>query len=223
MAERMMELRLVTLGRDYGPLPMSKLVRLATAGRLAPHDMVRPVGTTAWLLLTEVPPLAAALPQATEAAEDLENALEPAGGWLSKQGRWQWGDVELDMTPMIDVTFQLLIFFMITHALANPLPMDVPEVRHGRGVTLEGQQLILVDQEGRYYLGDSPDEDKATASLDALVDEVRRNTRAANAQLDVIVSAHRKTAHGRVRELVERLGAVGELGRIMIGVEEKMD
>jgi biopolymer transport protein ExbD len=155
--------------------------------------------------------------------EELEREAEPPGGWLTKACRWQWGDVEMDMTPMIDVTFQLLIFFMLTHALANPLPMDVPSVTYGRGVTVEGQQFILIDENGKYYLGYSAAPENATASLDALVQEVRQNARRSDTRLDVIVSAHRKCAHGQVRELVERLGAAGGLGRILLGVEEKMN
>ena len=33
----------------------------------------------------------------------------------------------LNMTPMIDVVFQLLIFFMLTNSLANPAPLEVAE------------------------------------------------------------------------------------------------
>ena len=222
MAERPMELKIVSLGRVYGPVPLDKLLRLAAAGRISAHDMVRPVGTSAWLLVTEVPALAASLPQRGSSREDLEREAEPAGGWITTPGRWLWGDVEMEMTPMIDVTFQLLIFFMLTHALANPLPMEVPAVTYGRGVTVEGQQFILIDENGTYYLGYSAAPENAAASLDALVEEVRQNARRAETRLDVIVSGHRRCRHGQVRELVERLGAVDGLGRILLGVEEKM-
>jgi len=223
MAERTFELKIVSLGRVYGPVPMGKLVRLAGAGRISAHDQVRPTGTAAWLAVTEVPALAAALPQRATTVEELEQEVATPGGWLCKPGRWVWGDVEMEMTPMIDVTFQLLIFFMLTHAMANPPPMDVPEVVYGRGVTLEGQQLILIDSDGKYYLGYSSSPENAAASLDALVAEVRQNARRADTRLDVIVSAHKKSMHGQVRELVERLSAADELGRILLGVEEKMN
>jgi len=222
MAERLMELKIVSLGRVYGPVPMDKLLCLAAAGRIAAHDMVRPVGATTWLLVTEVPALAASLPQRGSSLEELEREAEPPGGWLTTPGRWQWGDTDMEMTPMIDVTFQLLIFFMLTHAMANPLPMEVPAVTYGRGVNVEGQQFILIDEEGRYYLGYRAVPESAAASLDALVQEVRENARRADTRLEVIVSGHRRCRHGRVRELVERLSAVDGLGRILLGVEEKM-
>ena len=129
----------------------------------------------------------------------------------------------MEMAPMIDVTFLLLIFFMLTNSLANPAAMEVPDAVHGRGVNLEGQQLILIDQEGRYYLGDAATEQTAADSLDALVREVGENVRASRQTLDVIVSAHRHCKHRYVRELVEGLGAVEDLGRIQLGVEEKLN
>ena len=222
MAERPMDLKIVSLGRVYGPVPLEKLLRLAGAGRISAHDMVRPVGTTAWLLVTEVPALAATLPQRATTVEELEREAEPPGGWLTRPGRWRWGDVEMEMTPMIDVTFQLLIFFMLTHAMANPLPMDVPSVTYGRGVTVEGQQFILIDENGKYYLGYSAAPESAAASLDALVEEVRENARRSDVRLEVIVSGHRRCAHGQVRQLVERLSTFDGLGRVLLGVEEKM-
>jgi len=217
-----MELKIVALGRVYGPVALEKLLRLAAAGRIAAHDMVRPAGASAWLLVTEVPALAARLPQRASNVEDLDREIEPAGGWITTPGRWQGDDVEMDMTPMIDVTFQLLIFFMLTHALANPLPMDVPEVTYGRGVTVEGQQFILIDENGTYYLGYSAAPESAAASLDALVEEVRENARRSDVRLEVIVSGHRRCAHGQVRQLVERLSTFDGLGRVLLGVEEKM-
>ena len=36
------------------------------------------------------------------------------------------GDEQLDMTPMVDVTFLLLIFFMITAAFALQKALEVP-------------------------------------------------------------------------------------------------
>lgn len=221
MSGRMMELKVVSLDRVYGPVPMEKLIRLASTGRIAAHDLVRPAGTTEWLRIADVPALAASVPQRAS-IEDLEREIEPAGGFVSSRGRWSWGGVEMDMTPMIDVTFQLLIFFMLTHALANPPPMDVPQVTHGRGVTLEGQQLVLIDDQGRYYLGDRASDESAAGSLELLVEEVQGNARRSDGPLDVILSAHKEATSGQVRDAIEGLSRVEGLGRVMFGVEEKM-
>ena len=129
----------------------------------------------------------------------------------------------MEMAPMIDVTFLLLIFFMLTNTLANPASIAVPEAVHGRGVTLEGQQLILVGERGEYFLGETPTETSRADSLEALVAEVTKNVRATPIVLDVTVSAHKDVKHAHVRKLIEALAAVDDLGQIFIGVEEKLD
>ena len=40
---------------------------------------------------------------------------------------------DLDITPMIDVTFLLLIFFMVTSTMQSERELDVPPARHGMG------------------------------------------------------------------------------------------
>ena len=229
MVRRSMHLKIVAQDQLVGPLPLDVLVEMASNGEISPQDLVRPGGSQDWIRVTEVPELAArlALPPAPEPfgtgpQDDLPEAGD-ARDPFRVGGRTPDEEAAMEMAPMIDVTFLLLIFFMLTNSLANPAAMEVPDAVHGRGVTLEGQQLILVDEEGRYYLGDVATEQTAVDSLEAVVGEVRRNVRANRQTLDVIVSAHRQCKHRYVRELVEGLGAVEDLGRIQLGVEEKLN
>ena len=57
--------------------------------------------------------------------QDLDD--EPSSSVIRRK-RAPSEEAEIDMTPMIDVTFQLLIFFMLTNSLANPAPIAVAEV-----------------------------------------------------------------------------------------------
>jgi len=224
MASPMMELKIVSMGKVYGPVPMETLIRLASGGRISSDDLVRPAKSQTWLKVTEVAALAACLPQRAMPVGDQELEQEASGGQAPPRKRREAEDTEMDMTPMIDVTFQLLIFFMLTHAMMHPPPVEVPEAVHGRGVNMEGQQLVLVDETGKYYFGDFPSDENSAASLDALVKEVERNAGAGGGQasMDVIVHAHKQTKHHHVRELINRLGAVPKIGKIMVGVQESM-
>jgi len=221
-----LELRVVSLDRVYGPLSLEKLVQLAAQGRLSPHDQVRTAGTSTWFPITEVAAIAASMPQPSMAQTGAEGgtAVDPgdetAERWTLRESAWQPEETEIDMAPMIDVTFLLLIFFMVSNSMANPTPMDVPAAVYGRGVTLEGQQRILIDEEGGYFLGDVASEKTRTESLDALAQEVQSNARASSATLDVIINGHKKTSYLCVRELVEALGDLEGLGSVMLGVEE---
>lgn len=228
MARSVYDIKIASLGKIYGPLAPEKLVELASQGRLTSQDLVRVRGTDQWQPVTSLPAVAAAMPQATEvplapgeeaAAAEMDDL--PPGSWTMPKSH-DSELAELDMTPMIDVTFQLLIFFMLSNSLANPTPMEVPEAVHGRGVTLEGQQLVLIDQDGSYYLGSEPRPENRAESLDSLITEVRTNASAVEGSMDVIISAHKKTKYLPIRELVERLGKVEGLGRLMLGVEEQL-
>jgi hypothetical protein len=81
--------------------------------------------------------------------------------------------------------------------------------------------MILIDEVGRYYLGEKINPDKVAKSLDGLVEEVRRNADSVQGKLDVIVTAHKASKHVQVRELVERLGGVPNVGEVKLAVEEK--
>lgn len=223
MASQAMELKIVSTGKVYGPVPMDTLIRLASGGRISGEDLVRPAKSQAWLKVTDIASLAACLPHRAMPIADEQLEQEASGGLPPRRKQREAEDTEMDMTPMIDVTFQLLIFFMLTHAMMHPPPVDVPQAVHGRGVNIEGQQLVLVDEVGKYYLGDFPSDETAAASLDALVKEVERNAGSGGeASMDVIVHAHKQTKHHFVRELINRLGSVPKIGKIMVGVQEAM-
>lgn len=222
----MLDLKIAALGRIYRRVPLGKLVTWAMEGRIVAADQVCPAGTDQWRSVLEVPQLAASLPDGAVregSAEDgaAEIDADQATQWTAQRPRRRAEEAEMDMTPMIDVTFQLLIFFMLTNHLANPAPTLVPEAAHGRGVDAEGRQVIVIDERGNYYAGDVVKAEAMVPSLDSLVDEVRLNARAADRPLDVIVSAHKRVKYARLRELVERLGSISNLGKVLIGVEEK--
>lgn len=62
----------------------------------------------------------------------------------------------LDMAPLIDVVFQLLIFFMLSSSFLNPaikinLPKAVTQDKR------EAERLLLtIDKEGNYYVNRNP-------------------------------------------------------------------
>ena len=61
-------------------------------------------------------------------------------------------DDELDMTPMVDVTFLLLIFFMITAAFALQKSLEVPPAQEDEASNME----VITD----------PDQDTVTVKID---------------------------------------------------------
>lgn len=68
--------------------------------------------------------------------------------------------VNFDMTPMIDMTFLLLIFFMVTSKLSNEkIKMDIalPSARVAQLTDATGDRdIINVDASGTYHVGNTP-------------------------------------------------------------------
>jgi biopolymer transport protein ExbD len=237
MPASLLDLKIVALNRVYQRVAMKTLVSWAMEGRIAAGDLVREADG-AWLSVLDIPELAASMPRglsttsgvpgqaaASQEADaeggQAEDDADAVTQWVAHRPRRRGEEAEMDMTPMIDVTFQLLIFFMLTNHLQNPAPTLVPEAAHGQGVDPQGRQMIVIDRDGSYYFGDAISRESKAASLDALVGEVRGNAAAAPQPLEVIVSGHKEAKYRAVRELVERLGTVENVGKILVGVEEK--
>lgn len=85
-------------------------------------------------------------------------------------------DVDMDMTPMIDVTFQLMIFFMITATFVVQKTLDMPTAdpqrQAARRPTLtqirENNIIVKVSRDGRITVDGQP------AGLDKLEDALRQ-------------------------------------------------
>ena len=237
MPASLLDLKIVALNRVYERVAMETLVSWAMEGRIAADDQVRDEGAAEWRSVLDIPELAASMPHglrprvggapgvpaAVAGGDDggAEHEADAVTQWVAQRPRRRGEEAEMDMTPMIDVTFQLLIFFMLTNHLQNPAPTLVPEAAHGRGVDPQGRQTIVIDRDGSYYFGDVVSPESQAGSLDVLVNEVRGNAAAADKPLEVIVSGHKEAKYRAMRELVERLDAVENVGKIMVGVQEK--
>ncbi len=53
-------------------------------------------------------------------------------------------DDEMDITPMIDITFLLLIFFLVTSKMNEAAPVDLPKARNGSVVAGSDACVIVV-------------------------------------------------------------------------------
>jgi biopolymer transport protein ExbD len=63
----------------------------------------------------------------------------------------------LSITPLIDVVFLLLIFFLVSSRFAEEereLDLNLPSVTEALPATIQPEEIVInVDKEGRYYIG----------------------------------------------------------------------
>jgi biopolymer transport protein ExbD len=67
-------------------------------------------------------------------------------------------EAEMDITPMIDCTFLLLIFFLVTSKMKPEVAVDLPKARHGAVVVEQSSVILTVSKEGetiRVFRGNS--------------------------------------------------------------------
>jgi len=79
-------------------------------------------------------------------------------------------DLEINITPLIDVVFLLLIFFMITTSFRHdaPIRIDPPE-SPSEGKPYKNDRVeVWVDKDGQYFVDREPVEDKMSALRKAI-------------------------------------------------------
>lgn len=71
-----------------------------------------------------------------------DNEQDDAAFVLPRKKR---GDDEMDITPMIDITFLLLIFFVVASKMDPTQTGDIPTAQHGLAISAKDSAVIFVE------------------------------------------------------------------------------
>lgn len=110
----------------------------------------------------------------------------------------------IEIIPMIDTMFFLLVFFMIaTLSMTNQssLPVNLP---HANGVQTDKQQVVsltLTTDSKLFY-----DKEPIASTADAVM---RLTQQSKDKQMSVIINADSSVEHGRVIELMDAIRQTG--------------
>ena len=110
--------------------------------------------------------------------------------------------IKIDMTPMVDVAFLLLIFFMSTSQFDPPqkAPITLPDSHSNLKVPDSDVMVLAIDKDQHLYwqLGKNPQQDTDIASLEQLIlDQRRRNPR-----LRVAIKADKESEYGTMEDVM---------------------
>ena len=130
-------------------------------------------------------------------------------------------DEHIDMTPMVDVVFQLMTFMLFSMQITTADAVKVPEARHGVGVEESAATFLLLappERPGgkpRLMLGAKGD---AEVSLDEAVAAVSKGV--TEGRRKVVLQADGAVPHGEVIALIGEITRREGGATIHVGVQE---
>lgn len=124
-------------------------------------------------------------------------------------------DVDLDITPMIDMVFLLLIFFLVSSTPDQKTAIELPEARHGVAVTQHDSVIFTLAEgglgaapafaaDGRIPGSELPEESQARSSrVRELIEEGFRDNKTS-----VVIKGDKNVAHRDVAQLIKAASQV---------------
>jgi biopolymer transport protein ExbD len=125
-------------------------------------------------------------------------------------------DVQIDMAPMIDMVFLLLIFFMVASVVARPdkVKVDIPTAQAAKVPDdIQGRMIVSVDANSQIYVDVTP------VSLQELQDEVAAELEK-NPNLRVFIRADKSVPFKTTKNIMIACGEVGATDLIYATYEE---
>ena len=111
-----------------------------------------------------------------------------------------------ELTPLIDILFLLLIFFMLTTTFLKEtrhetIPVELPEARHSDVITAERAVVITVDEKGDYSV------DGRNCSAATLPQLLKLKT--VSSDTTIVISGHAKAPYRSIILIYDILQSLG--------------
>jgi biopolymer transport protein ExbD len=122
-------------------------------------------------------------------------------------------ELAINLTPLIDVVFLLLIFFMVstTFTRETQLTIDLPEAQGQQKETVDEQIEILVDESGNYRVNGEALVDTRMRTLQAAIYKIS----AGDTTMPMTISADAQAAH---QDVVQAMDAAGQMGFVHLSI-----
>ncbi|MBC8065097.1 MAG: biopolymer transporter ExbD, partial [Chlorobia bacterium] len=108
---------------------------------------------------------------------------------------------KIEIIPMVDTMFFLLVFFMLSSLALSKLvamPVDLPKAGSAQRVQEDNNLALSVDSAGQIYLDRQP---VSVSGLGDVIKTVARNRKLS--ELTLVINADEKASHGLVVQCID--------------------
>jgi biopolymer transport protein ExbD len=122
-------------------------------------------------------------------------------------GSTRGDEPEINLIPLIDVLFCLILFLVLTTSFNQraALHLQLPQASAGAVPDARPPLILLVDVEGRYFVGNTEVERKDVGTLKAAIAQAAGSDRT----IPVVLRADGRTPHQSVITAMDALGQLG--------------
>ncbi|WP_419659294.1 putative biopolymer transport protein related to ExbD [Desulfosarcina variabilis str. Montpellier] len=193
----------------YKPVALNVLRKWAYENMIHPGDMVSSDGGKTWDLAGKIPELMQFLPSKTPAL----SLVEVPRGYSGKIERKRRSIEVIDMIPMIDMVFLLLIFFALTSTfeVQRVMQMNLPEAATGEQLQKKQTLTLQIKTDGRIFLENNP---IAVPDLESVLSEIVEQS----AGVTLVIKGDAQVPHGKVVEMMDISNSAG-VEKILITVK----
>lgn len=140
-----------------------------------------------------------------------------------------YGDTDMDITPMIDITFLLLIFFLVASRIDDNSTIKLPQARHGMSISVTDSVVLTVIESGdgiRIHAGENVDVETMLGGADvarqneAVTDYVLTEMTSDTPKQQVLIRASRAAKHRDVARVITAASSADDASVYIAVLEE---
>ena len=193
----------------FDPVSLKTLRTWVYENRVHGRDMVSSDGGKTWTLTERVPELMPFFSSKSATVSELPT------GYVGKIERRRRSIEVIDMIPMIDMVFLLLIFFALTNTFEVQRFMELNLPKGSSGIELKKTQRLTlsISKENQIILENEPIE---LRNLEGKLKEAMQE----NTEVTLVIKGDENVPHGRVVELMDAANGAG-VKKILITVKKK--
>lgn len=114
---------------------------------------------------------------------------------------------KIEIIPMVDTMFFLLVFFMLSSLALSKLvamPVDLPKAGSASRIQDDNNLALSVDASGQIFV------DRQPVTVDGLAEQIKSIAGSRNlADLTLVINADQKSSHGLVVQCIDKARLAG--------------